>query len=92
MLFICAALFILGWVLFWLSKKLRPIARALEEGYQTKNQYEEELLRSVRNIESNTSRVPEDHIQDTLDAIQDLRQRQRDRENVEKLIDDLNDE
>jgi chromatin segregation and condensation protein Rec8/ScpA/Scc1 (kleisin family) len=89
MLIICLALFILGWVLFWLSKKLKPLARALEEEHQTKRQYEEELLRSVQNIDSNTSRVPEDHIQGTIDAIQNLRQRQRDRENVEKLIDGI---
>lgn len=86
MLITCLALFILGWVLFWMSKKLRSLARALEEEYQTKSQYENELLRSVQNIESNTSQEPEDHIQDTIDAIQNLRQHQRDRESVENLI------
>lgn len=89
MLIFSIALFILGGLLLWVAKKLATFARAIEEEHQSKKQYEEDLLNSVRNIETEVCEKSEDHIKDTVDAIQRLKQHQRDQENVDKLLDEL---
>lgn len=90
MLIVYLLLCILGLILVVVSHKfLKPLSRALEERHQKKEDYQRQLLESVQNLETAVVPEPVDAVQDTLDAIVELRQQQRVREAVEKLIDQI---
>jgi len=91
MLIVYLSLCIFGLILVIVSMKLKPLARALEDNHQQKQEYQRQLLESVQNIETAIVPEPTDPVQETLNAIQNLRQQQRDREAVENLIDTLDD-
>lgn len=83
---------IFGLLLVIISMKLRPLAHALEDRHQRKQEYQRLLLESVQNIETAVVSKPEDPVKGVLQALEDLRRQQNDQETVQTLIDSLDDD
>ena len=91
MLITYMVLFILSLLMIWGAKKLEKLAHALENRQPSHDQYQTELLEAVKQIQENTSPKQVDTVQETLEDIKSLKQKQADRESIEDLISSLDD-
>ena len=76
-------------ILIWFCKKIKSIKKYIIETSENDLRYKETLLNSVQNIEDSVT-VTEDEIQDTLNEIEYLKEKQNVKKYVNEFLDELN--